>query len=88
MKIFDVGDRVRISLDYYDFELQGVFGIITMPPNSVRNSTGPWQGHFRREFLQNGDEELVYWVAELDTPRSVGSIDAAEIPASALTRSM
>ncbi|MCA9198084.1 MAG: hypothetical protein KDA87_11115 [Planctomycetales bacterium] len=85
MNTFHLGDKVRISWDYFVPELQGVVGIVSAPPDSVKASTGPWQGYWR-ESRTDSDVERIYWVEDLEIPVTEGAVDGAEVSGSDLTR--
>ena len=59
-KKFAVGDRVRVSADF--FWARGASGVISKPPDEVTAISGSWDGELTRREISALGTNIVYWV--------------------------
>ena len=58
---FKLGDKVRISLQYWHTELRGAIGTIARPSECMLENDPRWSDCWRLEFTAPG-EVIVYWI--------------------------
>jgi hypothetical protein len=62
IQALNLGDRVRISQDYFGECLRGAIGTITLPPSDVKASDERWLDFWREEPDSSGGIDRAYWV--------------------------